>query len=124
MESRAQSPVTSTVGAAALASAVERARSVQAILDEHGPEMDRRRELTPEAVDALVAQDLLRLLLPRSLGGQEIDLVDFCRVNETVAWADASTPLATSANVPSPPIAITLAALAARPSMTTVTFPG
>lgn len=91
MESRAQSPVTSTVGAAALASAVERARSVQAILDEHGPEMDRRRELTPEAVDALVAQDLLRLLLPRSLGGQEIDLVDFCRVNETVAWADAST---------------------------------
>ncbi|MFO1160601.1 MAG: acyl-CoA dehydrogenase family protein [Reyranellaceae bacterium] len=91
MESRVQLQTTSTVRAAPLAGAVERARAVQSILDEHGPEMDRRRELTPEVVDALVAQDLLRLLLPRSLGGQEIGLVEFCKVNETVAWADAST---------------------------------
>ena len=31
----------------ALASPQERARAVQAVLDKHGPEMDRRRELTP-----------------------------------------------------------------------------
>src|SRR3979490_1594470 len=73
------------------AGAPERARAVQALLDAHGPEMDRRRELTPEVVDALAEQDLLRLLLPKSLGGQEIHLLDYCKANEAIAWADAST---------------------------------
>lgn len=92
MSSRVQSPSTSNAGdGALLASPVERARAVQAILDEHGPEMDRRRELTPEVVDALAGQDLLRMLLPRSMGGQEVDLVDYCKANEAIAWADAST---------------------------------
>jgi len=76
--------------AAAPKSAVERAKSLQHLIDQHGPEIDRRREVTPEVVEALVANDMLRLLLPKSLGGQEIDLIEFCRVNETVAWADAS----------------------------------
>ena len=71
-------------------SALERARAVQPLLNAHGPEIDRSRELTPEVVDALVEQDLLRLLLPRSLGGQEIHLLDFCKVTEALAWADAS----------------------------------
>ena len=71
------------------ASAPERARAVQALLDAHGPEMDRRRELTPEVVDALAGQDLLRMLLPKSMGGQEIPLVEYCRACEAVAWADA-----------------------------------
>ena len=46
-------------------SAPERARALQPLLDEHGAEMDRRRELTPEVVEALVGQDMLRLLLPK-----------------------------------------------------------
>ncbi len=71
-------------------SAPDRARLLQPILDTHGPEMDRRREVTPEVVDALFEQDLLRLLLPKSLGGQEIHLVDFCKTTEAVAWGDAS----------------------------------
>lgn len=74
-----------------LASAADRARAVQAILDKDGPEMDRRRELTQTVVDALAGQDLLRMLLPRSMGGQEVNLVDYCRANEALAWADAST---------------------------------
>lgn len=74
-----------------LASAPERARAVRALLDEHGPEMDRRRELTPEVVDALAEQDLLRMLLPKSLGGQETPLVEYCKANEALAWGDAST---------------------------------
>jgi hypothetical protein len=44
---------------------------------------------TPEVVDAIVEQDLLRLLLPRSLGGQEIHLLAFCKTTEAVAWGDA-----------------------------------
>src|SRR5262245_34252806 len=84
-------PMENLVPPALAASAEQRARALQALLDEHGPEMDRRRELTPEVVDALVAQDMLRLLLPRSIGGQEIELLDYCRACEALAWADAST---------------------------------
>src|SRR5262245_53373853 len=76
---------------ALVASALERARAVQAVLDKDGPEMDRRRELTQEVVDALAGQDLLRMLLPRSMGGQEVELLDYCKANEALAWADAST---------------------------------
>jgi len=71
--------------------APERARALIPLLDAHGPEIDRRRELTPEVVNALAEQDLLRLLLPRGLGGQEITLLDFCRTTEAVATGDAST---------------------------------
>ncbi|TAJ31983.1 MAG: acyl-CoA dehydrogenase [Reyranella sp.] len=72
-------------------SAFERARGLQPLVDRHGPEMDRRRELVPEVVDALVANDMLRLLLPKALGGQEIDILDYSRACEAIAWADAST---------------------------------
>ena len=74
----------------AATSAPERARTLQPLLDAQGAEMDRRRELTPEVVDALVGQDMLRLLLPKSLGGQELHLLEFCKTTEALAWADAS----------------------------------
>ena len=74
----------------AATSAPERARALQPLLDAHGAEMDRRRELTQEVVEALVGQDMLRLLLPRSLGGQELHLLEFCKTTEALAWADAS----------------------------------
>lgn len=86
-----QNPVSPVLAGAPLASAHERARAVQAVLDKDGPEMDRRRELTQEVVDALAGQDLLRMLLPRSMGGQEVALVDYARACEALAWADAST---------------------------------
>ena len=76
--------------ASAALSALERAKSLQKLIDAHGAEIDRRREVTPEVVEALVENDMLRLLLPRSLGGQEMALVDYCKVNEALAWADAS----------------------------------
>ncbi len=72
------------------ASPSERARALQPLLDEHGPEIDRRREVTPEVVAALAAKDMLRLLLPRSLGGQEIGLLEFCKTTEALGYADAS----------------------------------
>lgn len=81
----------SIVQSAFVPSAPDRARGLQPLLDAQGPEIDRRRELTPEVVDALVERDMLRLLLPRSLGGQEIHLLDFCKTTEAIAWADAST---------------------------------
>ena len=82
MDTRVQ-PATAT-------SASERARALQPLLDAQGAEIDRRREVTPEVVDALVSADMLRLLLPRSLGGQEIDLLEYCKANEALAKGDAS----------------------------------
>jgi len=80
----------SSVRPAVATSALERARALQPLLDAHGAEMDRRRELTPEVVEALVGQDMLRLLLPKSLGGQEIHLLDYCKACEALAWSDTS----------------------------------
>lgn len=79
------------MSSASLPPAGERARAIQSLLDAHGPEMDRRHELTQEVVDALAGQDLLRMLLPRSMGGQETELVEYCRAVEALGWADAST---------------------------------
>ena len=53
-----------------LPSAPDRARALQPLLDAQGPEMDRRRrEVTLAVVEALVENDMLRLLLPRSRSG-------------------------------------------------------
>ena len=72
-------------------SATGRMQRLLPLIDEHGAEGDRRRELTPEVVNALVEEDMLRLLLPRSIGGQEIDLLEFCKVCELAGSADGST---------------------------------
>lgn len=74
-----------------LAPAHLRAKALQPLLDQHGPEIDRRREVTPEVVDALIQADLLRVLLPRSLGGQEAHLLEHCKAAEAIGYADAST---------------------------------
>jgi alkylation response protein AidB-like acyl-CoA dehydrogenase len=72
------------------ATASERARALQPLLDAEGAEIDRRREVTPEVVEALIGADMLRLLLPKSLGGQEIGLLEYCKTTEALAKADAS----------------------------------
>jgi indole-3-acetate monooxygenase len=90
MDTSVKPTVATGAVANAVASAVERARALQPLLDAHGAEMDRRREIVPEVVDALVAQDMLRLLLPKTLGGQEMDLVEYGKAMEALAWADAS----------------------------------
>lgn len=79
-----------SVQSATTLSAPERARALQPLLDQHGAEMDRRREVVPEVVDALVANDMLRLLLARNLGGAELPLIEFCKTVEAIAWSDAS----------------------------------
>jgi indole-3-acetate monooxygenase len=69
---------------------VARARALQPLLAAHGPEMDRRQELTPEVVDALAEADFFRLLTPKHLGGQATPLHVYAEICETIAQADAS----------------------------------
>jgi alkylation response protein AidB-like acyl-CoA dehydrogenase len=69
---------------------IARARALQPLLAAHGPEMDRRRELTPEVVDALAEADFFRLLTPPHLGGQALPLPVYAQVIEALAIGDAS----------------------------------
>ena len=61
------------------------------LLTRDGEEIDKRRELTPNVVEALKEGGFFRMLQPRSIGGLEMKPSDFCRVTEALASADGST---------------------------------
>ncbi|MFN0159931.1 MAG: hypothetical protein ACKVQQ_01800 [Burkholderiales bacterium] len=69
---------------------VARARSLVPLLDAAAPRIDSARELPADVLDALFDARLLRLLLPVSLGGAELDFATFFRVISTLAEGDAS----------------------------------
>ncbi len=54
-------------------------------------QIEAQRELPPELVDALADAGMFRLLVPRSLGGSELDLPTYIRIIEEIARADGST---------------------------------
>src|SRR5260370_42223982 len=56
-----------------------------------GDAMERDRGLTPEIVDAMIERGLFRMLLPRSLGGAELDPLTYTAVLEELAQGDGST---------------------------------
>lgn len=71
--------------------AIERARSLAPKIAAQGDAIEAQRRLTPEVVEALHEAGLYRLLLPRDLGGAELDLADFSLAIEELAKADGST---------------------------------
>jgi alkylation response protein AidB-like acyl-CoA dehydrogenase len=68
-----------------------RARDLVPMLEAAGPRIEAARQLPDDVLDALYEAGLFRLLLPRSLGGAELDPVSYVAVIETVAQGDAST---------------------------------
>jgi len=67
------------------------ARALRPLIEAEAPEIERGRRITPPVVEALRAAGLYRMLVPRSLGGSEIDLLSYSKVMEAVAMADGST---------------------------------
>ena len=70
---------------------IARARSVAPLLAKGADRIEAARELPPDLLAALHEARLFRLLLPKSLGGDECDFVTLAKVTEIIAAADAST---------------------------------
>jgi len=68
-----------------------RARALRPLIAAAADEAERRRELTPEIVDALIENGIFRMLLPKSLGGAELDPLTYTAVLEELAQGDGST---------------------------------
>jgi len=69
---------------------IANARTLAPLLAAAAPRIDAGRELPADVVDALHAARLFRMLVPRSLGGEEVSPVVFVQAVEELAKADAS----------------------------------
>ena len=69
---------------------VARARALTPVLDAAAPRIDAAKGLPADVLDALFDAKMFRMLLPRSLGGAELDLPTFFEVMLAIAEGDAS----------------------------------
>ncbi|HJR50751.1 MAG TPA: acyl-CoA dehydrogenase family protein [Gemmatimonadales bacterium] len=69
---------------------LERARSLGPIIREHAVQAEQERRLAPVVIAGLREAGLFRLLLPRSLGGLELDPATCALVVEEVAGFDSA----------------------------------
>ncbi len=69
---------------------LQRARELVPAIAAAADQIERERRLPPPLVSALHDQGFFRLLLPRALGGVELDPATFVQITETIASADAS----------------------------------
>jgi len=70
---------------------IARARALVPLLAAAAPRIEQARELPPEVLDALHEAGLFRLLLPRSVGGAELQPAPYAEAIEAIAMGDAST---------------------------------
>lgn len=70
---------------------IARARGVAELVKAAAPRIEAERELPGDVLAAMHQARMFRLLLPRSLGGDEIDLETHAMALEIIAAADAST---------------------------------
>jgi len=70
---------------------LERIERIADVIAGAGDRNEKLRRLAPEVVDALHAQRIFRLLLPRAFGGDELDLVTWFNAMEALGKLDGST---------------------------------
>src|SRR5215471_2807686 len=70
---------------------LERARRLAPMLKEAADDIEKRRELPEEIVEALIEGGFFKLLIPRSLGGAELHPLTYVQVLEEIAKAEPST---------------------------------
>jgi alkylation response protein AidB-like acyl-CoA dehydrogenase len=67
-----------------------RARELAPLFEAASARIEAARQFPPDVLEALHGAGMFRLLLPRSLGGAELDLPRFVRIIEILGAADAS----------------------------------
>jgi alkylation response protein AidB-like acyl-CoA dehydrogenase len=70
---------------------IARARELAPLIAAQADRIEREREISPEVLSALHDARLFRMLLPRSVGGLEVDPATFMQAIEELAKADGST---------------------------------
>jgi alkylation response protein AidB-like acyl-CoA dehydrogenase len=70
---------------------LRRARAIRPLLEAAGARIEAARELTEDVLAAMHEAELFRVLLPRSVGGAELEPVDYVQVVEAIAMGDGST---------------------------------
>lgn len=75
---------------------VEQARGLATVFEEHARASEELRRPTDEAIRALRASDILRMMVPESYGGLGLDMDTFVEVILVLAEADASLSWVTS----------------------------
>ena len=74
-----------------IAQYLEVAHTLAASVAEAADRIDREREIPPELAGEIADKGFFKLLVPRSLGGSEMDFLDFLRILEVFAGVDGST---------------------------------
>jgi alkylation response protein AidB-like acyl-CoA dehydrogenase len=69
---------------------VERAHALKPLLEAAAPEIDQKRTITPEVLDALHEARMFRTVVPRSAGGAELRPAIHAQVVAAIAEGDAS----------------------------------
>src|SRR5919202_919503 len=70
--------------------AIAAARELVPRIAAAGDRIERERRLPPDLVRAIAEAGIFRMLVPRSVGGGEVDVATFSRVVETIGAADGS----------------------------------
>lgn len=70
---------------------IARARALKPVLEAAAPRIEQSKTIPPDALEALHNAGMFRMVLPRSVGGAELDLATFAQVVAVIAEGDAST---------------------------------
>src|SRR5207237_10258418 len=70
---------------------LDRALELRPMLAAASDAIERGREVTPEIVRAMIERGIFKMLLPRSLGGAELDPLTYTGILESLAQGDGST---------------------------------
>lgn len=77
---------------------LDRARLIAPLIESEAERIESEKRVTPKIVDALRDAELFWMLVPKSLGGAGLGIVEAMEVNEEIAFADASVGWAFMAN--------------------------
>jgi indole-3-acetate monooxygenase len=70
---------------------IARARSLKPLLEAAAPRIEQAKTIPPDVLEALHNARMFRMLMPRSVGGAELDLATYSQVIAAIAEGDAST---------------------------------